>query len=52
MSRTDRVIGITLGLIVGIAALILFIFGGSGESIDAPSLHPTTSTSQSVPAPR
>jgi hypothetical protein len=39
MSRTDRAIGIGLGLVVGLVALVLYIFGGSGESIDAPSLH-------------
>jgi len=38
MSRTDRAIGIGLGLVIGLVALILFVFGGSGESIDAPSL--------------
>ncbi len=41
MSRTDRAIGIGLGLIIGLVALILFVFGGSGQSIDAPSLHPS-----------
>jgi uncharacterized membrane protein required for colicin V production len=41
MSRTDRAIGIVLGLIIGLVALILFIFGGSEQSIDAPSLHPS-----------
>ncbi len=40
MSRTDRAIGIGLGLIIGLVALILFVFaGGSDQSIDAPSLH-------------
>lgn len=38
MSRTDRVIGIVLGLLIGIAALILFVFLGSGSSIDAPAI--------------
>jgi len=38
MSRSDRVIGIVLGLLVGIVALILFVFLGSEESIDAPSI--------------
>jgi hypothetical protein len=38
MSRSDRVIGIALGLVVGVAALILFIFLGSEGSIDAPSI--------------
>ena len=38
MSRTDRAIGIILGLVIGILALILFVFFGSSGSIDAPSL--------------
>ncbi len=38
MSRSDRAIGIVLGLIIGIAALILFVFLGSGSSIDSPSI--------------
>jgi len=38
MSRTDRAIGILLGILIGIAALILFVFFGSSGSIDAPSL--------------
>ncbi len=41
MSRTDRLIGITLGLVIGIAALVLFVFYGSSESIDAPSIDST-----------
>jgi hypothetical protein len=52
VSRTDRAIGIALGLIVGIAALILFVFGGSGGSIDAPSLHSTTSATPSAERPK
>ena len=38
MSRTDRAIGIALGLVIGVVALILFIFLGSEGAIDAPSL--------------
>jgi hypothetical protein len=38
MSRSDRAIGIVLGILIGIAALILFVFFGSSGSIDAPSL--------------
>lgn len=38
MSRTDRLIGIALGIVIGIAALILFVFLGSGSSIDAPAI--------------
>jgi hypothetical protein len=35
-------IGIALGLIIGLVALVLFVFGGSSESIDAPSIDHTT----------
>lgn len=55
MSRSDRVIGITLGLLVGLAALILFVFLGSGETIDAPALDSgassttTTTTGEAAP---
>ncbi len=52
MSRTDRAIGIALGVIIGIAALILFVFGVSGESIDAPSLDSTTPAPISAPPPK
>lgn len=38
MSRSDKAIGITLGIAIGIAALILFVFLGSGSSIDAPAI--------------
>ena len=38
MSWGDRAIGIALGLIVGIAAVILFVFLGSEETIDDPSI--------------
>lgn len=47
MSRTDRAIGIFLGIVVGVAALIIFVFFGSAGSIDAPSLD---NQSQSSPA--
>ena len=46
MSRSDRFIGIALGLVVGVVALILFIFLGSEGSIDAPSLDSTAAQSQ------
>lgn len=38
MSWGDRAIGIAIGLIVGIAAVILFVFLGSEETIDDPSI--------------
>ena len=38
MSWGDRAIGIALGLILGIVAVVLFVFGGGQDTIDAPSL--------------
>jgi NhaP-type Na+/H+ or K+/H+ antiporter len=38
MSWGDRAIGIALGLILGVAAVILFVFLGSEETIDDPSI--------------
>jgi hypothetical protein len=34
----DRAIGIGLGLLLGIAAVILFVFLGSEETIDDPQI--------------
>lgn len=46
MSRTDLAIGICLGIAIALVALALYVFGGSGESIDAPSLHDSTPAAQ------
>lgn len=46
MSRSDRLIGILLGLLIGVAAVILFVFLGSGGSIDAPSIETPTQSTQ------
>ena len=51
MSRTDRAIGIGIGLVIGLVALILFVFGGSGQTIDAPSLDHSTPAGSRPPAP-
>ena len=53
MSRTDRIIGIALGLAIGVAAVILFVFAGGSGSIDAPSLDQpgATTAPASQPAP-
>jgi len=34
----DRAIGIALGLVIGVVAVILFVFLGSQDTIDAPSI--------------
>lgn len=46
MSRTDRLIGIALGIVVGIVALTLFVFLGSSGSIDAPSIDSKASSAR------
>jgi len=46
MSRKDRAIGIAIGVVIGVAALIVFVFAGSEGSIDAPSLHQSTAAEQ------
>lgn len=38
MRHVDRAIGIAIGLLLGIAIVVAFVFWGSGETIDAPSL--------------
>ncbi len=52
MSRSDRLIGIVLGLLVGVVALILFVFLGSENAIDAPSIDTGAETTQTEEAPR
>jgi uncharacterized membrane protein required for colicin V production len=39
LSWRDRAIGIALGLILGIVAVILFVFLGSQETIDDPDIE-------------
>jgi uncharacterized membrane protein required for colicin V production len=46
MKRSDRIIGIVLGLVIGIAAVILFVFGGGAGSLDAPSIDQSTTVEQ------
>jgi hypothetical protein len=36
--RGDRIIGIVLGLVLGIAIVAIFVFVFSEETVDAPSL--------------
>lgn len=40
MSRRDRAIGIAAGIVLGLAIVILFVFLGSEQTIDAPSIEP------------
>jgi hypothetical protein len=39
MSRPDRLIGIALGLVIGVVAVILFVFLGGTEGLDPPALE-------------
>jgi hypothetical protein len=48
MSRRDRAIGIVLGLVIGVVALIIFVFAGSSGSIDAPSLQQSTGPAEAT----
>jgi hypothetical protein len=38
VTRGDRAIGIALGLVIGLVAVVLFVFLGSDDTIDAPSV--------------
>jgi hypothetical protein len=42
----DRVIGITLGILLGLAIVIGFVFLGSEETIDDPSISGGTTTTE------
>jgi hypothetical protein len=45
----DRAIGIALGLVLGIAVILLFLFLGSRDTIDEPSV--SGGTTQTVTQP-
>ena len=49
----DRVIGIALGLLLGLIVVVIFLFLGSRNTIDEPSLSggATTVTHAQPPAP-
>jgi len=50
MSWRDRTIGIALGLLIGVAAVILFVFLGGAGNIDAPSIDQPSAVERSAPA--
>jgi hypothetical protein len=53
MTRGERAIGIALGIVLGITIVILFVFLGGDETIDAPSIEATeTTVEQSTTQPR
>ncbi len=49
---SDRAIGIVLGILLGITVILLFLFLGSRNTIDAPSLsgNATQTQTQTQPA--
>jgi hypothetical protein len=50
----DRAIGIALGILLGLAVIVLFLFLGSRNTIDEPSLSggATTQTQPAAPPPK
>ena len=50
-AHADRILGILLGIVLGIAIVAAFVFLGSRDTIDAPSIDEQTPT-QTQPAPK
>lgn len=46
----DRAIGIVLGIVLGIAVILLFLFLGSRSTIDQPSISGGTTQTVTQPA--
>jgi hypothetical protein len=46
----DRAIGIALGILLGVAVILLFLFLGSRNTIDEPSLSGGTTQTATQPA--
>jgi hypothetical protein len=46
MSRSDRLIGITVGIALGLAIVAIFVFVFSEETVDAPSIDEGERTEQ------
>jgi hypothetical protein len=47
---SDRVIGIALGVVLGIAVVLIFLFLGSRSTIDEPSISNIPGATQTQPA--
>jgi len=45
----DRAIGILLGILLGIAVILIFLFIGSRSTIDEPSLSTVPAQTQTMP---
>jgi len=48
-SRRDRLIGIVLGVVLGIAIVAIFVFVFSGDTVDAPSIKGTSTERSAGP---
>ena len=46
--RGDRLIGIVLGVLLGLAIVAIFVFVFSEDTVDAPSIDKGTSTERSA----
>jgi len=46
----DRAIGVAVGILLGLAIVIAFVFLGSGNTIDDPSLSGNDQPQQQAPA--
>jgi ABC-type Mn2+/Zn2+ transport system permease subunit len=47
----DRAIGIALGVVLGIAVILIFLFVGSRSTIDEPSINNIPGVTQTQTAP-
>jgi hypothetical protein len=47
---SDRAIGIALGVVLGIAVILIFLFLGSRSTIDEPSISNIPGATQTQPA--
>jgi uncharacterized membrane protein required for colicin V production len=48
---SDRALGIVLGIVLGLAVIVLFLFLGSRNTIDEPSIDNVPAQTQTAPAP-
>lgn len=50
MRWRDRLIGIALGLVIGVAAVVLFVFLGGDRAVDEPLLDDAPGIEREAPA--
>jgi hypothetical protein len=46
VGRSDRLIGIAIGIVLGLAIVAIFVFVFSEDTVDAPSIDEGTPTEQ------